>query len=64
MEALEELLELKAEFEEWRDNLPENVQGSITAEKLDAVCDIDLEQRSSIAREAEGVELPLGFGRD
>ena len=42
--------------EAWRDNLPEALAGSRTAELLDEVCDVDLD--------AVDVELPRGFGRD
>jgi hypothetical protein len=51
------LVELQQEFQEWRDSLPENLQGGILGEKLDAICDLDLS-------ELEGIEVPLGFGRD
>ena len=54
--ALAELRDLQAEYETWRDNLPEALAGSRTAELLDEVCDVDLE--------AVDVELPRGFGRD
>lgn len=55
--AVGELVELQQEFQEWRENLPENLQGGMLAEKLDAICDLDLS-------ELEGIEVPLGFGRD
>lgn len=64
VEALSELQELKTEFEDWRDNLPENLQQSALGEKLEAVCDIDLDSAMEAAEEAEGADLPLGFGRD
>ena len=54
--ALAELRDLQAEYEAWRDNLPEVLAGSRTAELLGEVCDVDLD--------AVDVELPLGFGRD
>ena len=54
--ALAELRTLQAEYEAWRDNLPEALAGSRTAELLDEVCDVDFE--------AVDVELPRGFGRD
>lgn len=62
--ALEELLSMQSEFEEWRDNLPENLQQSALGEKLDTVCDIDLQGALDAAQEAESADLPLGFGRD
>ena len=45
-------LYLQAEYEAWRDQLPE----SRTAELFEGVCDVDLD--------ALDVELPRGFGRD
>lgn len=63
-EALDELTGLKGEYEEWRGNLPENQDGSPVAEKLDAIADLDLDSVESVVSECEGVELPLGFGRD
>ena len=47
---------LQAEYETWRDQLPESLADSRTAELLEGVCDVDLD--------ALDVELPRGFGRD
>ncbi len=65
--AIETLKEIQEEFQDWRDNLPENLDQSPVAEKLDAVVDLDLEMDSwagDTLDEAENIELPLGFGRD
>lgn len=68
--ALEALNEVKAEYEEWRDNLPENLAQSALGEKLNAVADLDfdadglLSDADNAISEAEGADLPLGFGRD
>jgi hypothetical protein len=62
--ALEELKGMQEEFESWKDNLPENLSGSALGEKLEAVCGIDLDGAVDAANEAEGADLPLGFGRD
>lgn len=66
--ALDELDGIRQEYEEWRDNLPENMESSTLAEKLDAVVDLDLlgsmDEIENTISEAEGIELPLGFGRD
>ena len=51
-----ELRQLQAEYEAWRDQLPESLAESRTAELLEGVCDVDLD--------ALDVELPRGFGRD
>jgi len=62
--ALEELNNIRDEFEAWRDNLPENLQGSALGEKLEAVCDLDIAGALDTANDAESIDLPLGFGRD
>ena len=54
--AVAELRQLQAEYETWRDGLPESLGESRTAELLEGVCDVDLD--------ALDVELPRGFGRD
>ena len=54
--ALAELRILQAEYQAWRDGLPESLADSRTAEFLEGVCDVDLD--------ALDVELPRGFGRD
>lgn len=56
-DAVAELVELQAAYQEWLDTLPESLQGTATAEALEAVCNIDL-------GELEAVEPPRGFGRD
>ena len=63
-EGLSELVDLQAEFQDWRDNLPENLESSPVAEKLDAVCDLELDDVHSTIQEAMDADLPLGFGRD
>jgi len=62
--ALEELREMQGEYQEWRDNLPENLEGSALAEKLDAVTELDLDSAVDALEEAESTDIPLGFGRD
>lgn len=66
--AIEELRGMQEEFESWKDGLPESFQGSALGEKLDAICGIDLSSGIDDVRaaldEAEGADLPLGFGRD
>ena len=64
-EVICEFNDLKEEYQEWRDNLPENLENSPTAEKLDELLNLsafdDLENAEG---ELEGAELPKGFGRD
>lgn len=63
--ALEELESMRAdEFEGWKDSLPENLANSALGEKLETICGIDLSTALETAQEAEGAEVPLGFGRD
>jgi hypothetical protein len=64
MQAIEYLIELQGEYSDWSDNLPENLQGSTTADKLQAIADIDLNSALDTVQEAAGADLPLGFGRD
>ena len=69
--ALADVRDIQEEFNEWRENMSENLQSSPTYEKLDTVCEIDLEpDKDDLAAietaigECEGAELPVGFGRD
>lgn len=69
--ALEELIEIQSEYEEWKDNLPENLQTAPVGEKLEAVCNLDLqgaldslEEVTETITEANNADLPQGFGRD
>jgi hypothetical protein len=56
-DAVDELVQLQAEYQAWLDALPETLQDTATAEALRAVCDLDLE-------ELQTIEPPRGFGRD
>jgi hypothetical protein len=73
--ALMELKSVQDEYADWKDNLPENLQSSALGEKLEVVVDLDIEAAAndpldnwgdveSLLDEAEGIELPQGFGRD
>jgi uncharacterized membrane-anchored protein len=55
-DAVEILRQLQEEYQSWLDNLPESLQDSTLAEKLQEVCDIDID--------ALDIDLPKGFGRD
>ena len=63
-DAAQKLEDIRDEYQEWRDNLPENLEGSATAEKLDEVIEFDIDQIRDALDEAENLELPRGFGRD
>ena len=56
-DAVAELLALQADYAAWLYVLPEALQGTPTAEALQAIVDLDLEMLASI-------ELPRGYGRD
>lgn len=69
--AVERLKEVQEEYGEWKDNLPENLQQGALADKLEEVTNIDLEgalssleEADSAVGEADGADLPQGFGRD
>ena len=56
-EAVNVLLELQQEYQVWLDNLPDSLRESPVGEKLEEVCNLDLE---SLAMQ----DLPRGWGRD
>ena len=69
----EELDSLRSEYEDWQGNLPENLQSGELADKLDTVVGLDfqwdaesdgIDATETMLDEAEGAELPRGFGRD
>ena len=55
-DAVAELVELQADYQQWLDTLPESLAEGATADALRAVCEVDL---SSLE-----VDPPRGFGRD
>jgi hypothetical protein len=63
-DALGDLKALQEEYESWKESLPENLQSTPVGEKLEAVCDLGIEDVISEIEEFEGTDLPLGFGRD
>jgi hypothetical protein len=56
-DAVGELLSLQAAYADWLAALPDSLQGSSTAEALEAIAELDL---SDLA----GVEPPRGYARD
>lgn len=70
--ALEELQSVHDEYTEWHENLPENLEFSALGEKLTEVAEnIEAQEATSylddidaVLDAAEGVDLPIGFGRD
>jgi hypothetical protein len=55
--AVAALVALQDEYRAWLDRLPENLEGSPTAEKLQAITEIDLDELLTI-------DPPRGYGRD
>lgn len=55
--AVAALLALQEEYRAWLDNLPASLEGSQTAEKLQAIAELDLDELLAI-------EPPRGYGRD
>ena len=41
-DAVQTLVALQAEYQDWLESLPESLQGSAVAEKLEAICEYDL----------------------
>jgi hypothetical protein len=62
--ALEELTELQGEYNDWLGNLNEGGTNSPMGEKLQAIESLDLQTALETAQEAEGLDLPRGFGKD
>ena len=56
-DAVAELTTLQAHYAAWLDALPPNLQDGATADALQAICEIDLE-------ELQAIQPPKGFGRD
>lgn len=64
-DGISQLIELQEEYQDWRDNIPENLEDSPIVEKLDAIADdYDFETIQSDLEDATMVDFPLGFGRD
>ena len=55
-DAVAELIELQADYQQWLDGLPESLADTPTADALRAVCGLDLSELE--------VDSPRGFGRD
>ena len=55
--AVTALIALQDEYRAWLDNLPDNLEGSRLADKLQAIAELDLE-------ELHAIDPPRGYGRD
>ena len=56
-DAVGTLLDLQGEYQAWLEHLPDSLQESALAQRLEAMCGLDL-------AELESVEPPRGYGRD
>src|SRR6266567_4385073 len=55
--AVATLVDLQDEYCAWLDNLPDNLEGSRLADKLQAIAELNLE-------ELQAIDPPRGYGRD
>jgi hypothetical protein len=55
--AIATLIDLQDEYRAWLDNLPDNLEGSRLADKLQVIAEVDLE-------EFHAIDPPRGYGRD
>ena len=58
--------ELRDEYQDWRDNIPDNLDESPVAEKLDAAIEaLEMAIEAGMAGdELDTVDPPRGFGKD
>jgi hypothetical protein len=56
-DAVSELLTLQAAYADWLEALPQTLQGTATAEALQAIVELDLDTLAAI-------DPPRGYGRD
>jgi len=56
-DAVAELLTLQADYAAWADSLPDGLRDTATAEALQAIVDLELDDLATI-------EPPRGYGRD
>ena len=56
-DAVAELLDLQAQYARWHDTLPESLRDNATAEALQSIIDLDLDDLAAIVP-------PRGYGRD
>ena len=56
-DAVAELLALQVVYADWLEALPDTLQGTATADALQAIVDLDLDTLAAI-------EPPRGYGRD
>jgi hypothetical protein len=73
--SISDLNDLRQEYSDTFDNMPQNLQSSPYGEKLSEVANLQTEDAAQVIRdaveevsgiiyEAEGMDLPRGFGKD
>jgi uncharacterized protein (DUF3820 family) len=55
--AVAALVDLQEEYRAWLENLPQNLESSKLADKLQIIIELDLE-------ELQAIDPPRGYGRD
>jgi hypothetical protein len=63
-EAIEELIDLQSEYQDWFDGLPDSHKKLATAEKVNVITDLNLEFALSVIDEAGCVDLPKALVGD
>lgn len=63
-DALSDLRGIQEEYEEMKDNLSDGLTETPFGQKLEEVCGLNIESAVDLVGECEGVDLPMGFGRD
>lgn len=58
-DAIQTLLDCLDAYQNWRDNLPPNLEDSAIAQHLDAILEL-----RELVEQLHGTDLPRGFGRD
>ena len=58
-DAVQALVDILDDYEQWRDNLPEHLTETATAERIEEVLEL-----RDLVDQLEAAELPKGFGRD
>lgn len=64
LDALNTLEELRSGWADTYNNLSEGLQQGPFGQKCEAMDNLDLQSAIDTVSEAEGMEVPLGFGRD
>ena len=60
---MDELRQLQEEYREWLESLPENLEGSVLHEKLEEVCELDIDELDvELPPGLVGIESPLRNG--